>query len=652
MPLDIRTFTNADHRTGWRPGNNPGGHTLFKALGHPLTAPKAAALIDRLADAGPIAVYDPLRQADDFAAFYGLERCEIAGVYVQQVEHLADTILGRQPEPVTAIAASRAATVLVVAFDAEGLIDQIRPVLAAGAAVVSLDEIRIPDAMLSNPRTYVEPINFATNLALFRDGPDGHTRLTGANYWSAYGAEDPAIWLCLFDGEGTRLAEWEQPLAGANASFAIDSRAVRDRFELDDFAGTLYMHAIRIRGHDVVKYALDTFSGDLRELSCSHDANAWPAELYAGMPAPEPGESLLLWIQNSHPLVIPRGAIGFNRMGSEDVVPLDREIPPYATYPVDVGELLPDARWPDQIEIQAGRYFVRPRYEVVRDRAGPGGRRRIAHANVERVDLEPDPAIPELGELIGKGYIMPLPVLPLDTFHSVSLPTPMATGQRELPLRVELIDATGRVAATKYLGRVARHVSVVVDVDDWLAEAAAELASGYGHVEYMYDFRDGGEADGWLHALGRYELRASGHRAETIFGAHIYNTPLVFRDEPQSYAARPPGLTTRLFLRLGEAGLDTLCHLIYPASLPWHKTSTTELTLFDASAGEVARRVMHIPCGGSLHWRYHDMFEPPLRAEAGPGAYVQVRDTTCRLFGFHGLINGRTSFCLDHMFGF
>ena len=59
MPLDIRTFTNADHRTGWRPGNNPGGHTLFKALGHPLTAPKAAALIDRLAAAGPIAVYDP-----------------------------------------------------------------------------------------------------------------------------------------------------------------------------------------------------------------------------------------------------------------------------------------------------------------------------------------------------------------------------------------------------------------------------------------------------------------------------------------------------------------------------------------------------------------------------------------------------------------
>ena len=588
-----------------------------------------------------------MRQADDVAAFYELERSEIAGVYVQQLEHLADPVLGRPAQPVTALGESGVRLVLVAAFDAELLIGQIAHLLPVGAEVVSLDEIRIPDAMLSNPRAYVDPINFATNLGFLRDGPDGHTRLTGANYWSAYGADDPAIWLCLFDADGAVLAEWEQALPGANASFTIDSRAVRERFGLGDFTGTLFMHAIRIRGHDVVKYALDTLSDDYRELSCSHDANAWPADLYAGMPAPERDETLLLWVQNSHPLTIPRGAIGFNQMGSQEVVWLDREIPPFATCPVDVGALLPDVAWPSQIEVQAGRYFVRPRYEVVR-----AGRRRIAHANVERTDLKPDPAIAELGELMGKGYIMPLPVLPLAAFHSVSLPTPMATSQRELPLRVELIDATGETIATKYLGRLARRQSVVVDIDDWLAEAAVELASGYGHVEYLYDFRDGGEADGWLHALGRYELRATGHRAETIFGAHIYNTPLVFRDEPQSYAARPPGLTTRLFLRLGEDGLDTLCHLIYPASLPWHASSTTELNLLDRAARQIAQRIVQIPCGGSLHWRYRETFTDAERAEAGAGAYVQVRDATCRLFGFHGLINGETSFCLDHMFGF
>jgi hypothetical protein len=30
---------------------------------------------------------------------------------------------------------------------------------------------------------------------------------------------------------------------------------------------------------------------------------------------------------------------------------------------------------------------------------------------------------------------------------------------------------------------------------------------------------------------------------------------------------------------------------------------------------------------------------------------VVVRDTTCRLFGYHGLIGDR-AFSLDHMFGF
>ena len=29
----------------------------------------------------------------------------------------------------------------------------------------------------------------------------------------------------------------------------------------------------------------------------------------------------------------------------------------------------------------------------------------------------------------------------------------------------------------------------------------------HGHVELVYDFADGGDADGWLHALFRYERR-------------------------------------------------------------------------------------------------------------------------------------------------
>ena len=57
MALNIQTFSNTS-----------GGSALFKALGHPEAAPKADALITRLAAAGPVAVYDPLGQLETFAA--------------------------------------------------------------------------------------------------------------------------------------------------------------------------------------------------------------------------------------------------------------------------------------------------------------------------------------------------------------------------------------------------------------------------------------------------------------------------------------------------------------------------------------------------------------------------------------------------------
>jgi hypothetical protein len=46
------------------------------------------------------------------------------------------------------------------------------------------------------------------------------------------------------------------------------------------------------------------------------------------------------------------------------------------------------------------------------------------------------------------------------------------------------------------------------------------------------------------------------------------------------------------------------------------------------------------------------LFDEATRARAAIGAYVIVRDTTCRLFGYHGLLGGDGSFSLDHMFGF
>ena len=46
------------------------------------------------------------------------------------------------------------------------------------------------------------------------------------------------------------------------------------------------------------------------------------------------------------------------------------------------------------------------------------------------------------------------------------------------------------------------------------------------------------------------------------------------------------------------------------------------------------------------------MFSPDQRTRAGNAGYVVVRDTTCRLFGYHGLLTEDGPFSLDHMFGF
>jgi hypothetical protein len=636
MALRIDTFDNLR-----------GGNTLYKALTHPHAAPLAHALLETLAWSGPVAIVDRQGAAGGFAEIYGLDRVEIAGIFVQDIAQIGREVLGHTARPLTDLADTRARAVLVAGFDTERLLGQLRPYLPAGAQVLSLDGIRIPGVRLTNRRTYLDPLNFATNFAFFRDSGGLHTRIVTANYWSGYGAAEVGCWLTLFDGDGGMLAEWCEPCGAGASAIVIDSRAVCERFRLGDFAGQLFIHVVGAAGHDVVKYALDTY-GDTGSrtdgaLSCTHDANAWPAERYAGLPAPGPGERVILWIQNSHPTPIPAGAIGLNPMGEEPVVPILEPIGAFASRAVDVGELLPKLRWPRQIEIRAGKHVVRPRYEILADR-----HRRIAHVNVERADLKPDPELPRLGEMLGKGYVLPAPILPRDRWESLLLPTPMAISQTELPISALVYDPEGNEIARRPLGNLPREHATALQLD----EIAAGLGDGYGHLELVYNFSAGEVADGWLHALFRYRDRGSGHAAETSFGAHVFNTLLTYRDEPQSYTGRPPGLSTRLFLRLGEELYDTLCHLIYPASRPWRPLSATEIILCDGAGKEIARVSLAIPCSGSRLWRYHELFDLATRARAGTRAYCIIRDPTCRLFGYHGLLGNSGAFSLDHMFGF
>jgi hypothetical protein len=546
----------------------------------------------------------------------------------------------------TDLARSAASAVFVAAFDAERTMAQLQFLRPAGAEIFSLDALRLRDERVTNRRRYLDPLNFATNFAFFRDVDGLHTQLSTMNYWSGYGAGTVACWLSLFDGNGELLADWCEPFAPAGA-LILDSREIRTRFRLPEFSGQLFLHVVGAAGHDVVKYALDVFADDAAGggISATHDANAWPAERYAGLPAPAPGEHVLLWVQNSHPTPIPAGAIALNPMGEGGAVPISEPIAPFASRAVDVARLLPGLAWPRQLELCAGKHMVRPRYEVVEN-----GRRRIAHVNVERQDLDPDPNLARLGDALGKGYLLPAPILPRSEWRSVALPTPMVTRQTEMPIAAIVYDRDGTEILRHRLGRLPRAHATAVELDELIGIEA--LRDGYGHLELVYDFSAGGEADGWLHAIFRYYRRATGHAAETSFGAHVFNTILTYRDEPQSYSGQPPGLSTRLFLRLGGDDHDTLCQLIYPASRPWRPLSATDIVLYDREGRPVATARLAIPCSGSRLWRYHELFDPATRDRAGSGAYAMVRDKTCRLFGYHGLLAANGAFSLDHMFGF
>ncbi len=637
MPLRIETFSNVS-----------GGNAFFKALTHPLAAEKAGELLRTLQAKGPVAIYDPLNMADMVVQAYSIAKLKLDGYYVQDVECEGRVFAGHAAKLITALPDSQAASLFITAFDASRLADQIKHLLKPGIMVHSLDALRLPDAMLSERGRYLAPLNFATNFVFFRDAKGHHTRLVTANYWGAYGAKNVRFWCRLYDEAGRELAQWEERAGPPNSALLIDSKEIRARFSLPEFTGQLFIHATGVAGHDVVKYALDTYGDNSGVLSCTHDANSWPADFYAGLPAPDAEEDVVLWVQNSQPFEIPAGEIGLNVMGHGNATPLAGTLAPFATRRVSVSEILPKARWPQQVEIAAGKYVVRPRYEVF----AKSGRSRIAHVNVERTDLKPDPKLAVLGPVLGKGHILPAPVLPLNRFDSFILPTPMARGIAHFPLKAVIYDATGTPAAEHRFGNLPRDHSSLLDVSALLSEKGKELPSGYGHVELTYDFEAGEEADGWMHGLFRYRDRESGHAAESSFGSHMFNSVLVYKNEPQSYSGRAPGLTTRLFLRVGQQPYDTLCHLIYPASAPWLAKSDTALILTSNKGEEIARARAAIACGGSYHWRVSETFEAKALEAAGEGAYVTIRDTTCRLFGYHGLVLGETAFSLDHMFGF
>ena len=60
--------------------------------------------------------------------------------------------------------------------------------------------------MLPNRRRYLDPMNFATNFAFFRDDGGHHPRLVTANYWAGYGGLGAGLCSRLLGGVGWVLA--------------------------------------------------------------------------------------------------------------------------------------------------------------------------------------------------------------------------------------------------------------------------------------------------------------------------------------------------------------------------------------------------------------------------------------------------------------
>ena len=105
---------------------------------------------------------------------------------------------------------SGARIVLIAAFDAGRIAARIAHLLPPGAEVVSLDAVKLPDALLSNRARYLDKLNFATNFAFFRDADGLSTRLVSANYWASYGGGAIRMWLRLFDAAGSVLQTWQR----------------------------------------------------------------------------------------------------------------------------------------------------------------------------------------------------------------------------------------------------------------------------------------------------------------------------------------------------------------------------------------------------------------------------------------------------------
>ncbi len=614
---------------------------FFKALGHLEIQAKLQELIKKLSSGKKIAIYDPENRADEFFDLTGLSPKLFTDIFAQKLE------LAESKKLVSTLPNADIEILLILAFDAKRYHDHIKHLLKASWQVWTLDEIRLPDEMIAKKDQYLNPLNWATNFVWFKECDGIHTKLVTANYWVKYGGKDVVSYMYLLDSEGKLLKSWHEKLEDKVEPFYLSSKEIKKRFELPDFMGQIFIHMVGAAGHDVVKYALDVYGDDPTILSATHDANPWPCQYFAGLPAPKKDEKVTLWLQNTHPVKIKKNTISLNVMGEESHQFIEQEIPAYGMLEVDVSNYFPEQFFPAQFEVNAGNYFVRPRYEVENLTTK---RKCIAHVNVERDNLANDPKIKEITKFIGKGYIFPTPIMPINEYHSEILPTPMSRSLKHTPLKAIAYSSDGQELATHKFGNLPRNHKSYLDVNEFIKNIEFFKTPGnYGNLQLVYDFEVGDDADGWMHGILKCKDKETEHFAETSFGSHIFNNITTYKGEPQSYKGPPPGLSTSLFLRVCPGKNNSLSYLIYPVSDVWHPKSNTLITLLDGDQ-EIAKHEVQIDANGCYLLDCYKIFgKSTIMRLAKPS--VSIVDRTCRLFGYH-MLKGSQAFSMDHMFGF
>ena len=119
-----------------------------------------------------------------------------------------------------------------------------------------------------------------------------------------------------------------------------------------------------------------------------------------------------------------------------------------------------------------------------------------------------------------------------------------------------------------------------------------------------------------------------------------------------------------MFGQAWSSNLDVCLQIDSQTSLPGVREEDGRTTRYDAAGagryapiiGSLLPHALTKEADGRFTRRWDDGFSETFDAKdrktAGAGAYVMIRDVTCRLFGYHGLINDGQAFSLDHMFGF